>query len=397
MTRAWRATGFAAALYLLVGANLPYLPVFLEQARGFSGSQISASVAAATMIRIFTGPVFAAAAERTGLSLILGRLSLVLLLSFVAVYPASAIAPVFCLVVVVFVAWGALAPLTEALLVASTKSARPDYGTARAIASSSFILSSFVVGAALRTYGPDAILWALIGAACLLTFSSTLLVGERPNAAQGLTLRETVRQGFDLFGRRRILLYGLGVSLIQATHAYYYNLGSNIWIAEGIPTSHLGPLWSTGVAAEVLLLLGSGLLFARWTPGAIILLGGVGAVARWTLTGLSPPLGVLYVLQALHALTFAATHIGGLKFLSEEVPPEKLPVAMSIASAVAYGPMLALFGILTGFYYDWAATTEGMSQAFGYWFMAGVACLGCGCALGIVRRQPQRSALGGET
>jgi len=51
MNTAWRATLFAVGLYLLVGANLPYLPVWLEEGRGFSGGQISAMVAIATLIR----------------------------------------------------------------------------------------------------------------------------------------------------------------------------------------------------------------------------------------------------------------------------------------------------------------------------------------------------------
>ena len=192
----------------------------------------------------------------------------------------------------------------------------------------------------------------------------------------------------------------VGVSLIQASHAYYYNLGSNVWLRQGIGEEHIGALWSTGVAAEVILLLASGWLFSksRWTPGGLILLGGIGAVARWSATGFAPSLELLYPLQALHALTFAATHIGGIRFLEEEVAPGKVPVALSISSAIAYGPLLAVFGLLVGVFYDRTIDAGPGAQAMGYWLMAGLALAGCLFAVAISRRvQPQSLDAGAET
>lgn len=394
MNAAWRATAFGAALYLLVGANLPYLPVWLEEARGFSGWQISAMIAAATLVRIVAGPLIAASAEQGGLGRPLRQLALVSLFAFGALIPETPVGFVAVLVMLTYVVWGALAPLTEALLLAGTKDARPDYGMARAIASSCFIIASLGTGALISRYGTDAVLWWLVGAAGLLVLASLLLPGETKPAETRPSLGMTLREGFGLFRNRRVLMAGLAISLIQSAHAYYYNLGSNVWIGQGVAEVHIGALWSVGVAAEVLLLLASGRLFGRWTPGALILLGGGGAVLRWSIMGFAPPLAGLYVLQSLHAFSFAATHIGILRFLAEEVPADKIPVAMTINSAVIYGPMLAVFGILAGFWYDYVPSV----QAGGYWLMAGFAALGCVCALSVVRRvQPQSSEPGGLT
>lgn len=388
MNRNWRATLFGAALYLLVGANLPYLPVWMEQARGLNGREISAIIAVATLIRIFAGPMIAAEAERRGLRAVLGALSLVTLLAYVALFPSGSILLAVVLLVVTYIAWGALAPLTEGLLIANTQDGRPDYGVARALASASFIISSLGVGALIRAFGPEPALWVMIGAAFIMCLASLVLSADAPVTPKRSGFLQTLREGFGLYRNRRLLLLALGVSLIQAAHAYYYNLGSNVWVGQGIDASHIGALWSVGVAAEVLLLLVSGWLFAqsRWTPGALIMLGGLGAVVRWTLTGFAPSLPVLYGLQTLHALSFAATHIGGLRFLNEEVAPEKVPVAMSINSAVAFGPMLAVFGLLAGNYYDLAEGLGRDAQAQGYWLMALIAALGCICVLPILKR-----------
>lgn len=395
MRSAWRVTAFGAGLYLLVGANLPYLPVWLEEGRGFNGAQISAFVSIATLIRIFAGPIMAARAEQIGLARVLGQVSLVCLLAFTALIPqATPVFAIVLLVVLTHIAWGVMMPLTDAVLLSGTKDQWPDYGVARAIASASFIVASLSAGALVRLYGPEAALWWLVGAATSLVAASfflpaaTVFTGVRPS------LGRTLREGFALYRNRRILLAGLGASLIQAGHTYYYNLGSNIWIGQGIDEGHIGALWSTGVAVEIIFLLICGTLFAQWRPGLLILIGGLGAALRWGLTGLAPPLEVLYGLQTLHALSFAATHIGILWFLAEELPQDKVPVALAINSAVFYGPLLAVLGLVTGVYYDRFPE----AQAAGYWLMALIAVMGCLCVLGgLGKVQPQRAGTGGET
>lgn len=389
---AWRVTFFGAGLYLLVGANLPYLPVWLEEARGFNGAQISGMVAAATLIRIFAGPLFAARAEQVGMRYVLGQVSLICLLAFAALVPeATPLLAVFVLVVLTHIAWGVMMPLTDAVLLSGTRDRWPDYGVARAIASVSFIVASLCLGVLVQSYGADAALWWLISASFGLVLTSVFLPEDVALAPARPPLIQTLKAGFGLYKNPRILLAGLGASLIQSAHTYYYNLGSNIWLGQGIGEEHIGSLWSTGVGVEVLLLILSGLIFARWTPGALILLGGAGAVVRWTLTGFAPPLELLYAVQTLHALSFAATHIGILRYLAEELPQEKIPVALVINSAVFYGPLLAGLGIVTGFYYDHSPN----DQATGYWLMAAVAGLGCLCTLYVVRRpQPQSAGTG---
>lgn len=387
MSSAWRATAFGASIYLLIGANLPYLPVWLETSRGFTGTQISGLIAAGTLIRIFAGPVMAARAEQSSMRVVLAQTSLVCLLAFGALVPSiTPVTVVVALVVLTYVAWGLMMPLTDAVLLSGTKGQRPDYGVARAIASVSFIAASLAVGALIKLYGPDAAVWWLVGASGLMVLTGLALPGESGPARKSLSLAMTLKEGFRLYRNRRILLAGLGACFIQAAHAYYYNLGSNIWIGQGIPEEYLGALWSTGVAVEVLFLLVSGVVLVRFNPGLLILIGGLGAVVRWTFTGLAPPLGVLFGLQTLHALSFAATHIGILRFLAAELPEDKVPVALAINSAVFFGPLLALLGVVSGIYYDQYTA----AQAQGYWLMAVVAAVGCLFTLGVVRKaQPQ--------
>ncbi len=394
----WRATFHVAALYLVVGATLPYLPVWMEEARGLSGAEIGGAIAAGTTLRAVLGPFLAAWGVRRGLAPGMAGLSAALAFAFAALYPDAGWAALIGLIALVYTLWGVAMPLSEALLIASTKSRDPEYGVARAIGSAAFIFASLSAGALVRGFGPGAALYWLIAASGLMAATALLLGGQPPSAAAPPRLIDVLRRGGALLRTKRIFAASLAVALIQSSHALYYNLGSNIWLRQGIGEVHIGALWSVGVAVEVALLAGSAVIFRTWTPGALILLGGAGATLRWATTGFLPPLALLYGVQGLHALSFAATHLGIVRFLAEEAPEDQIPVLMTVNSALFFGPLLAIGGFGAGLVYDAMAGAGAAGQAKAYWLMAGAASLGALLSLRVLRRpQPQSAGSGGDT
>ncbi|MEL6781745.1 MAG: MFS transporter [Pseudomonadota bacterium] len=401
MSQAWRATLFTASLYLLVGATLPYAPVWLEQARGFAGWQIAGAISAATLLRIIVGPVSAAWSEQIGLRSVLIAISAILTIGYALLLFAPMAALIIALIIAVYLAWGAAMPLSEALLMSATRSKRPDYGVARAIGSAAFIAASLAVGALVRTHGSDiAVIW-MAAASGLMVISAAWMKPDRPALVTARpSLATTLREGGALYRDRRILLAALAAALIQSAHAQYYNFGSILWIAQGIDETQVGILWSVGVLAEIVFLAVSGVMLKgkTVTPGTLIMLGGAGAVVRWTLTGFAPSLTALYALQTLHALSFAATLVGTLRFLEEELAPEKVPIAVSINSALGFGPLLAGAGVIGGILFDALDTAGPQAQAQSYWLMAAMAAIGLVLCIPLLRRrQPQSAGLGGET
>ena len=152
----WRAAGFGAALFFLIGIQLPYLPVWMEEARGLSGVQITAIVSAATLLRVIVGPLLAAEAERSGLRRKLIQLSLVMATGYGFLTQMQGFGTIALFAIVIYVSWGVLNPLTEALLLASTKTGQPDYGRARSLASAVFVVASLatgIIGACVRAGG----------------------------------------------------------------------------------------------------------------------------------------------------------------------------------------------------------------------------------------------------
>ncbi len=101
----------------------------------------------------------------------------------------------------------------------------------------------------------------------------------------------------------------------------YYALGSLAWPGQGYSDAVIGLLWATGVVAGIVLFYVSGPIMARLGAVRLLMLAAAAAVLRWTVTALSPPLAVLFLMQVLHGLTFGAAHLGAVLFVTPPAPP----------------------------------------------------------------------------
>ncbi|MFN4102660.1 MAG: MFS transporter, partial [Pararhodobacter sp.] len=164
-------------------------------------------------------------------------------------------------------------------------------------------------GAILGAYGPDWVLYYLIAAAAISALAPLFTRRGARKAIARRSLITTFRDGFELYRARGFFLFILAAALVQASHGAYYAFSSNIWIAQGIDGGHIGALWATGVSAEIILLLLSTRLLGKLSPHLILMLGAAGAVVRWIFAGFVLPVESVYVLQLLHAASFALTHM----------------------------------------------------------------------------------------
>ncbi len=389
MSDSWRAAIAASAIHLVMGANLPYLPVWMERAAGMSGAEIGGASTLAILIRIIAGPLTAGIAQERGLR---GTLALTMLVSFagyVLLVPDSPRMVAFLLCVVIYSALNVAGPLFEAILVHGTRGGRPDYGEARALVSLAFVAANLLGGAILSAYGPDWVLHYLIAAAAISALAPLFTRRGARKAISRRSLVTTFRDGFELYRARGFFLFILAAALVQASHGAYYAFSANIWIAQGIDGSHIGALWATGVSAEIVLLLLSTRLLGRLSSHLILTLGAIGALVRWVFAGFILQVESAYVLQLLHAASFALTHMATMRYLQAALPDETLPLAYSINSAVVFGPALALAGFVAGLAYDALAPGGIEAQTRIYWIMVILSGGGLVLAIwGARRRRP---------
>ena len=380
----WPAVVFMCALFTMNGIVLPYFPVYLEEARGFSGGQIGMILAVSTLLRVLTGPLIAAWSEEAGFRRSLGLTCIAVVAGYAAIDPLGPFAAVAALSVFSYAMFASTMPLAEAALMAVTgrERGRISYGFARALGSAGFVCGNLAGGALLNMHGPDLAIRLIVGCALFLAIT-TIWMDHRPRNLGGP--REHVLQamvsGLGLLRHRRLLLLTLAGAAIQASHAYYYNFSAVIWTHQGIGSDVVGVLWSLGVVAEIILLFLAARFLSHRSAETLIAIGALGGMVRWFALGFAPDLAVLYPVQTLHAATFAATHLGMLKAINDEVAPARIPVAVAINSAIAFGPAMAVSALASGALFDAFAALGPAGEARGYWLMSVLCAIGLGLAI----------------
>jgi PPP family 3-phenylpropionic acid transporter len=186
-----------------------------------------------------------------------------------------------------------------------------------------------------------------------------------------------------LLARPSVAWFLLGAGLIQNSHLAYYGFGTLYWRTAGIGSATIGWLWAEGVIAEIVLFAAAPALLTRLGPERLVMLGGVGAFVRWVALGLSTDLVLLVPMQLLHALSFAAAHLGAMLYLARQAPAGLSATAQGLYAALPLGIGSGLVYAATGLLFEhWGGNSAFLA-------MAGLAGLGT-AAMGRAARHAAR-------
>ena len=377
-----RLSAFYAAAFLVTGAQLPFWPVWLA-ARGLDAKEIGAVFAAAIWAKLVAMPAIGALADRFGRRRVMGLLAATALVAYIALWPAAGFWPLLSLNLVALTAQSALMPLGDTISMALSRNEGLDYGRVRVWGSVSFIVASLGAGFFLGHASGEPVLPLVLGASAVLLLACQALPSSdapRRSAAllrvRGAGMRQPgMRQ---VIGDRRFWMFVATASALQASHQVYYGFGSLYWRSLGFSQTTIGWLWAEGVVAEILLFWQGRRLLRRLGPVGLMALGGFAGIVRWSLAGLVVSLWAVSALQTLHALTFGASYLGAMHFLSRSVPPTAAASAQTLYAAISSGAGGGLVMIAAG----------GLYAAFGghaYLFMAALSAAGLLGALGMQR------------
>jgi PPP family 3-phenylpropionic acid transporter len=330
-----------AALFSVVGVQMPFWPVWLE-AQGMKAVQIGILLGAIYWAKVVTNPLIAQFVDRTG-----RRRQALLILA------ACALA-MFCLYTVATGFWALLAlgilsgsliaglmPLTETVTMTLTQRGVLDYGRVRLWGSLTFIAAAGVTGLVVEDLGPPVILWLVLGGAAATAVAVWPVPDPAPARRGGPPLPLVA-----LFRDRRYRLFLLTASLTQASHCIYYGFATLHWRAQGVSDGLIGGLWAIGVLAEVVLFVFSGAVVRRLGAERLLFIGALGGILRWTVLATTMSPWLLVPAQTLHAATFGATHLGAMHLIAGSVDSRLSARAQALYSSVAMGlvPGLALLG-----------------------------------------------------
>lgn len=334
---------FYAAHFLVLGMSMPFFPVWLA-AKGLDPGAIGLVLAAPMLARLATTPVLTGIADRfDALRGTLMAAALALPLGYCLVGLSSGFWPILLMVALVSSTFGSIFPLSDAYALKGLPARGGVYGRVRLWGSAAFVVGNLGAGLVADLIRPIDLIWMIAATSCLVALValglSPLGVAAPPRAAAGSAL--------GLLRTPAFLVITAAVALIQASHALYYGFSALAWANAGLDGRVIGVLWALMVVVEIVLFAYSARLPSSLGPIPLIGLGAAGAVVRWSVMALDPPVYVLPFLQALHGLSFACTHLGSMMFLVRAAPPGLAATAQGYFT-LALGLVMAAFMAASG-------------------------------------------------
>jgi PPP family 3-phenylpropionic acid transporter len=384
-----RVSVLFAAIFVVAGTNLPYLPIWLDW-KGLAPGEIAVITATPLIVRVLATPAIAFAADRAGdhrrFLIVLSWAGLAALL---ALAQSATFWPILICTAGFALAWTTIMPLTETVALSGVKAADLDYGRMRLWGSLSFIAASLGGGWIVGLYGAASAIWLVVGGGVLTMLAAhTLAFPIGPGRLQAAQHAPRLRlaEALGLFRSRPFLLFLLATGAIQAAHAMFYTFGTLHWAGQGISAEWSGILWAIAVIAEIVVFIVSGRLIRRIGALKLIAIAGLAAIGRWLAMGFDPTLMSLVPLQTLHGVTFGAAHVGAMHFMAGSVPESRSGTAQalyaSMTGGIAMGSVMLASGPLYGTY-----------GAHAYWAMAIVAAVGLGAAMALIAWQRDVGAI----
>ncbi|TMJ26211.1 MAG: MFS transporter [Alphaproteobacteria bacterium] len=343
-----RLAAYGGAYFFAAGAFMSYWPVWLRD-RGISDAEIGTLFMTRQLVSVVSVLGIGMLAHRIGG---LRGMLLALAAAAIVVMGVYQISYTFLALLMVGVLWGCVWSPTMALydgvLVNEAKARGFVYGNLRVWGSIAFIAGTLICGVAVDRFGPPSVLyvsWA--GIACLLPFALLLPRGE-PRRHDPAQAPFGIR---DLFRSKPFLLFMIGAGFCQSSHAVLYSFGTLTWRDAGLDDVTISMLWGESVAVEIGLMMASGWLMRRIGITGLIGLGLACGLVRWTGMAFTTALPALVVLQALHAGTFAACHLGAMAFIQRALPSSGTALGQSIYYALGTGATQAVIYQFAGLLY----------------------------------------------
>jgi PPP family 3-phenylpropionic acid transporter len=347
-----RLSGYGAAYFFASGAFMSYWPVWLRD-RGVDDAEIGTLFMSRQLVGVGATLAIGWIAHRVGnvrgVILALAAAATILMTGYQFSYS-------FLAILAVTLVWGGVwAPtmaLYDGVLVNETRARGINYGRLRVWSSVAFILGVFICGVAVDRQGPSWVLYVgLAGIVMLVPLALWLPAAEAQRRDQAQHASFGIP---DLLRSRPFLLFMIAAGLCQASHAVLYSFGTLTWRAAGIDDITISLLWGLSVAVEIVLMLASPWLLARLGATGMIGLALACGMVRWLGMAFTTELWALVLLQALHAGTFAACHLGAMAFLQRALPPSGMALGQSVYYAIGTGAAQAVIfqiaGVLYGAY-----------------------------------------------
>jgi PPP family 3-phenylpropionic acid transporter len=381
------ALSYCAPL-LVNGVAVPFFPVWLALHK-FNDHEIGIILAVPMVVRVLVAPIVAMYAdrmkERADVLLFSGGLSL---LTAIALYWTSTFWPVLIVYTVQGATFSPYVPVVESIVISGVRRWGLDYGSMRVWGSIAFIFSTLLGGQLISRWGGEMVLPVMIFGFVMTMVMAMFCPRIGPTRRRGTPVDLPAATGSSL-RQPHLLVLLIGVAIQQASHAVVYTFATIYWRDLGFSGTEIAVLWSAGVAAEVAVFFLSKRLSRRFDAWTLIRFGAGVSVCRWLLFPMHWGFLGFFLLQCLHAFSYAFVHTGVQRRIVASVQETQESSAQG-AYFFYNGIFLALMTLASGYLY----TSLGLAS---YYVMALVALVGLGLIVVAYYLQPQRAGSGGQT
>lgn len=373
-----RVSVLFASSFVALGVQIPFFPVLLAD-RGLNDTEIAMVVAAPMILRVTTVSGLGALADRVGdRRRVLMTYAGLALAGCLALGPAHGFWPLLAATVAMALFWNGMLPVTDALATAAARRGEAVYGRMRLWGSVAFVAAN-LVGGRLIGESSGAVVYPLLLFGFVLQFVATGITPRLPTERRdGGTARASMWAGLvQVAGDRRLMAVMIGAALVQSSHAMLYGFASLHWRSIGFSGGEVGALWAVSVVGEVILFALAGRAIGRLGARGLLLIGGFGAIARWSLFPFVGDGGVAWTaLQLTHAASFAALHLGTIHVITHAVGDDRGATAQGLMVTFT-GLTMALSTLASGLLYSHFGGA-------GFLGMAVVAAIGTAVLVGVV-------------
>ncbi|GAB6904685.1 Major facilitator transporter [Desulfosarcina cetonica] len=348
-----------------MGVFLPFFNLYCLKI-GFSGFQIGSLSAVRSGVLIVFSLFWGVLADRKG-----WRRPIYILCSFAstALWALFLFTTDFGFMLAITILYGAFyAPLIaflEAFAMDVLGPTKRHYGQTRVWGSVAFIAVVLVLGALIDRLADNRVIVLVLVFSAAQALAALAMPHQRRRVITPLT-------GARRLFSRPTVVFLICAFLMLVSHGAYYGFFS-IHLAElGHGGRFIGLCWAVASCAEVVVMLGSGRLFARFSYQRVLTAAFGVAALRWAVLYLSPSIVAILASQLLHAITYGAFHMAGILYMDHLAPDGEKTLGQVLNNAVTYG-----LGLTVGFFISGALYAPGNSADL-FLFSTLVALLGGG-------------------
>ena len=360
-----RASLFHFTVFGSTGAASAYFAIWLS-GKGITPDQIGVINAVPVLVLLFASMLIGRLADKASdwrvmiiwLAVIAGAASLGFL--FVNEFWGALLVFTLC-----FTPAGALVPIVDAATLRMTERRGTDFGFVRAWGTVGYTITAAMTGALIGWLGAMVFVPLFIVLSLMRTgFAFQLPRFRAPEHVAAPTKAPGSPKLASLL-RLWFILPCIAYALIQSTHFFLGAMGALVWKIDGIGEGWVGPLIAVSAAGEAIMMFFWRRIGTRMTARTMLIIAGVVGAVRWLAMAFSPSLPILFLLQALHAITLPFSYFGIMHFIANWAPEDIAAEAQSFSSMLTQG-----FAVVTLLLFGWLV---GLMGAGAYFVAAGMA------------------------